>query len=98
MSVTRTPLNHALAEVIAGMIQAIRMGESAKARQVGLTALAVYAHDAGDDITVDTLLASADVPEVPVPEALRSRVPMMRLHNPADVRPEMFLEEDAEID
>lgn len=49
----------ALAETIATMIQALRMGESARARQLGLTALAVYCSQ-HEDQSVEQLLADAD--------------------------------------
>lgn len=49
----------ALAETIATMIQALRMGESARARQLGLTALAVYCSQDGNH-SVEQLLADAD--------------------------------------
>lgn len=48
-----------LAETIATMIQALRMGESARARQLGLTALAVYCSQ-DDHHSVEQLLADAD--------------------------------------
>lgn len=92
MGVTHTKLNHAMAEAIAVMLQAIRMGDPVRARTMGLVALATYAHEAGDNVSVESLLADADPGEIPVPESLRSRVPMMRIHNPADVRPEQFSE------
>ncbi len=47
-----------LAETIATMVQALRMGETSRARQLGVTALAIYAHDR--EISVDDLLAAAD--------------------------------------
>ena len=37
MSTYVTPLNHALAEAIAVMIQAMRMGDTTRARTLGLT-------------------------------------------------------------
>jgi hypothetical protein len=51
-------LNLALAEAIATMIQALRLGEVTRARQHGLTALAVFASH--NDMTVDDLLNRAD--------------------------------------
>lgn len=93
MSTYVTPLNHALAEAIAVMIQAMRMGDTTRARTLGLTALAVYAHEAGDEVSVESLLAAADPGETPLPDALRSRVPMLRVHSPSDVNPEMFTKE-----
>lgn len=48
-----------LAETIATMIQALRMGETARARQLGLTALAVYCSQ-DDHHSVEQLLADAD--------------------------------------
>lgn len=51
-------MSEAMAEVIATMIQALRMGEPARARQLGLTCLAVYAHDR--DISVEQMLSDAD--------------------------------------
>lgn len=56
--VTHEGLPGVLAEVIATMIQALRMGEPTRARQLGLTALAVYAHNR--DTSVEQLLADAD--------------------------------------
>lgn len=48
-----------LAETIATMIQALRLGETARARQLGLTALAVYCSQ-DDQHSVEQLLADAD--------------------------------------
>lgn len=48
-----------LAETIATMIQALRMGETARARQLGLTALAVYCSQ-DHDHSVEQLLADSD--------------------------------------
>lgn len=73
------------------MLQAIRMGDPTRARTMGLTALAVYAHECEDEISVDQLLEAADPIETPVPESLRSRVPVLRVHDPSNVRPEQFL-------
>ena len=47
-----------MAEVIATMIQALRMGEPIRARELGMTALAIYASDR--DVSVEQLLVKAD--------------------------------------
>lgn len=54
----QNPMSRALADAIATMLQAIRMGDATRARQMGLTALAVYCHD--QDLSVDQLLSGAD--------------------------------------
>ncbi len=52
-------LSAQLAETLATIIQALRLGQSSRAREVALTALAVYASTV-DDIDVDELLHKAD--------------------------------------
>src|SRR5688572_8855345 len=56
---TQPNLANALAETVATMIQALRIGEFARARQHGLISLAVYASHTG--VTVEELLATADL-------------------------------------
>lgn len=56
------PMEHALASTIATMVQALRIGEPYRARQIGVTTLAAYAYSVGE--SVDDLLAEADLGEI----------------------------------
>ena len=51
-------MEDALVDTIATMVQALRMGQSAKAREAGVTTLAVWANRRGR--SVDQVLAHAD--------------------------------------